>query len=68
MPNPCLKCVTQDCVNCKIKPKNKCSHICEIWSRCVGYHRPVKSFNRGKQEEFRDRKTLDIKKATQNIS
>lgn len=28
---------------------------CEIWTRVMGYHRPVSSFNRGKQGEFTDR-------------
>ena len=29
---------------------------CEIWSRVMGYHRPVSAFNAGKQQEHRDRK------------
>ncbi|WP_013502815.1 anaerobic ribonucleoside-triphosphate reductase [Rhodopseudomonas palustris] len=29
---------------------------CEIWTRVMGYHRPVASFNRGKIGEFNDRK------------
>ncbi|MGO3934926.1 anaerobic ribonucleoside-triphosphate reductase [Rhodopseudomonas pseudopalustris] len=29
---------------------------CEIWTRVMGYHRPVSSFNRGKIGEFNDRK------------
>ncbi|KAA5604463.1 hypothetical protein F1188_15575 [Roseospira marina] len=28
---------------------------CEIWTRVMGYHRPVSSFNQGKQGEFADR-------------
>jgi hypothetical protein len=28
---------------------------CEIWTRVMGYHRPVSSFNRGKQGEFGER-------------
>ena len=28
---------------------------CEIYTRVVGYHRPVKNWNKGKQEEFKDR-------------
>lgn len=28
---------------------------CEIWTRVMGYHRPVSSFNRGKQGEFKQR-------------
>jgi ribonucleoside-triphosphate reductase len=29
---------------------------CEVWSRIVGYLRPVKGWNNGKREEFDDRK------------
>ena len=28
---------------------------CEVWTRVMGYHRPVASFNRGKQSEFHER-------------
>ncbi len=28
---------------------------CEIWTRVMGYHRPVTSFNPGKQSEYADR-------------
>ncbi len=28
---------------------------CEVWTRVMGYHRPVSSFNDGKQSEFRER-------------
>ena len=28
---------------------------CEVWSRVMGYHRPVSSWNRGKQAEYRER-------------
>lgn len=29
---------------------------CEIWTRVMGYHRPVASFNIGKKGEFYERK------------
>lgn len=32
---------------------------CEVYSRVVGYLAPVSQFNRGKVEEFKDRKTYD---------
>lgn len=32
---------------------------CEVYSRVVGYLRPVDHWNAGKQEEFRNRKTFD---------
>ncbi|MFT7775194.1 anaerobic ribonucleoside-triphosphate reductase [Roseateles sp.] len=28
---------------------------CEVWTRVMGYHRPVASFNIGKQGEFTER-------------
>jgi hypothetical protein len=36
---------------------------CEIWTRVMGYHRPVSSFNRGKQGEFAERKYFTEAKA-----
>ncbi|MBI2644911.1 ribonucleoside triphosphate reductase [Candidatus Uhrbacteria bacterium] len=32
-----------------------CQEPCEIWSRVVGYFRPVDQWNKGKQSEFADR-------------
>lgn len=41
---------------------------CEIWTRVMGYHRPVSQFNRGKQSEFRERRFFsENKQETQNI-
>jgi hypothetical protein len=28
---------------------------CEVWTRVMGYHRPVSSFNEGKKGEFAER-------------
>ncbi|MDI6840796.1 MAG: ribonucleoside triphosphate reductase [bacterium] len=33
----------------------KCGNIAEVYSRVVGYYRPVINWNEGKQEEFKDR-------------
>lgn len=33
----------------------KCEEECEVYSRIVGYLRPVKNWNIGKKEEFRER-------------
>lgn len=41
----------------------KCPHCgqeTEVWSRVVGYYRPVKNWNKGKQEEFSQRSTFGI--------
>ncbi|MFO7570682.1 MAG: anaerobic ribonucleoside-triphosphate reductase, partial [Smithellaceae bacterium] len=32
-----------------------CAEACEVYSRVVGYLRPVKQWNKGKQEEFDSR-------------
>lgn len=29
---------------------------CEVWTRVMGYHRPVASFNTGKQGEHQERR------------
>jgi len=41
----------------------KCEKECEVYSRIVGYYRPTQNWNKGKQEEFRFRKTFSEQKA-----
>ena len=36
---------------------------CEIWTRVMGYHRPVSSFNIGKKGEFYERKFFEERRA-----
>jgi ribonucleoside-triphosphate reductase len=47
--------------------KNELANVkgteCEVYSRIVGYFRPVKQWNNGKQEEFADRVTYEAKAA-----
>jgi ribonucleoside-triphosphate reductase len=38
----------------------KCGKPTETYSRITGYYRPVKNWNDGKTQEFKDRKTYDI--------
>ncbi|SDY43681.1 ribonucleoside triphosphate reductase [Tindallia californiensis] len=33
----------------------ECNEETEVWTRVVGFHRPVQSWNKGKREEFKDR-------------
>ena len=40
-------------------PSGKCNEETEVYSRVTGYHRPVKLWNKGKQEEFRNRKSFN---------
>ena len=41
----------------------KCGAETEVWTRVVGFHRPVKNWNKGKREEYRERKAFDMQKA-----
>lgn len=36
---------------------------CEIWSRVMGYHRPISGWNVGKKGEFLERKYFSEEKA-----
>jgi hypothetical protein len=36
---------------------------CEIWTRVMGYHRPVSSFNTGKKGEFNERVYFEERRA-----
>lgn len=38
---------------------------CEVWTRVMGYHRPVASFNIGKKAEHRQRRFFQEGKADQ---
>ena len=42
----------------------KCGEKCEVYSRVTGYFRPVANWNKGKQEEFKDRKVYRVAKAS----
>ena len=39
---------------------SRCGEECEVYSRVVGYLRPLKQWNRGKQEEFKMRKMFAV--------
>ena len=41
-----------------------CGKETEVWSRITGYYRPVKNWNNGKTQEFKERKTYDISNST----
>jgi anaerobic ribonucleoside-triphosphate reductase len=41
---------------------------CEIWCRCMGYHRPTSFWNPGKQQEHRDRKFFREDKTRQSLA
>lgn len=61
------------CPNCgylhgEHKYCTKCESECEIYSRVVGYLRPVQQWNNGKQAEFTQRKTYVVQKTDLDIS
>ena len=39
-----------------LRIENEERQRCEVWTRVMGYHRPVASFNIGKKGEHRERK------------
>lgn len=40
---------------------------CEVWTRVMGYHRPVSEFNRGKKSEYYSRKCFVEDKAAMHL-
>ena len=40
---------------------------CEVWTRVMGYHRPVSSFNIGKKAEAEERKHFILKEESKWI-
>ncbi len=45
----------------------ECGSKCEVWSRSVGYLRPVDQWNSGKQVEFKDRRTYNRQLEVQGL-
>jgi hypothetical protein len=39
----------------------------EVYSRVVGYFRPVSQWNKGKQKEFEERHIFNLKEITENL-
>ncbi len=46
--------MTTETKNVELKDSER--QPCEVWTRVMGYHRPVQSFNIGKKGEFNERK------------
>lgn len=44
-----------------------CGQDTEVWSRVMGYHRPISEWNTGKQREHAERKPFSIKKGDNNV-
>lgn len=40
---------------------------CEVWSRVMGYHRPVSEYNKGKKKEYYERVCFTEEKALKRL-
>ena len=49
-------CPTHGYLNGEVPKCPKCDAECEVWSRIMGYHRPVSQWNHGKKSEYAERK------------
>ena len=43
-------------IETEIELKDEERQPCEVWTRVMGYHRPVASFNTGKKGEYAERR------------
>lgn len=48
------------CPHCSAQGKEQ---LCEVWTRVMGYHRPVSLYNIGKKQEYADRKNFKTPRA-----
>lgn len=55
--------ITKDGIELKDEERQRC----EIWTRVMGYFRPVSEFNIGKKSEYAERKSFSEKKATERF-
>lgn len=47
-------------------PEDKCEKECEVYARVVGYIRPVQQWNKGKVQEYSDRKEFLLESVLNN--
>lgn len=50
-----------------IELKDEERQPCEIWTRVMGYHRPVSEYNKGKKSEYYSRKCFKESIATEKM-
>lgn len=43
-------------IETELELKDEERQPCEVWTRVMGYHRPVASFNTGKKGEYAERR------------
>ena len=51
-----------------MKLKDSERQPCEVWCRCMGYHRPVSEYNKGKKAEYYERICFTEEKALERMS
>ncbi|MEY3784054.1 MAG: hypothetical protein RLZZ230_376 [Candidatus Parcubacteria bacterium] len=61
-------CPTHGYLNGEVQHCTSCQSQCEIYSRVVGYLRPVEQWNNGKKSEYDDRKTVTLAEVTKNVT
>jgi len=61
-------CPTHGYISGEVKTCPTCQSTCEVWSRVVGYFRPVQEWNKGKKSEYTDREEyLPVVHETENV-
>ena len=51
----------------EIELKEEERQKCEVWTRVMGYCRPVSEFNKGKKSEFYERKCFKESKTIEHL-
>ena len=54
--------------NTDITLKDSERQPCEVWTRVMGYFRPVAAFNIGKKQEYAERKYFSERKAMETLT
>lgn len=52
----------------KIELRDEERTPCEVWTRVMGYHRPISSYNIGKRGEFDERKPFTEEAARNHLA
>lgn len=52
----------------EVELKDEERQPCERWTRVMGYFRPVENYNKGKKQEFADRKYFSEGKAMKRLA
>ncbi len=61
--------MTQNMNTVEKEPKSpSCNQKMEVFSRVVGYYRPVENWNKGKQDEFKARRTFTVSQCTRPLT